>query len=96
MLADLYQKHRERLVILTVATDPQEEVLKQFLMKNNYNWIFLHYDRQPEILKDYDIRAFPTYFLIGPDGKLVFSPALSPAENFEQKLFEAMKLRGDL
>jgi peroxiredoxin len=96
MLADLYKKHKERLVILTVATDPQEEVLRQFLMKNNYSWIFLHYDSQPEILKDYDIRAFPTYFLVGPDGKLIYSPAVSPAENFEQKLFEAMKSRGDL
>jgi len=51
---------------------------------------------QPEVLKEYDIRAFPTYFLIGPDGKLILSPAPSPAEDFEQRLFEIMKARGDL
>ena len=96
MLADLYKRHKDRLTIITVATDPMEEVLRQFLIKNQYAWKFLHYDNQPEILKDYDIRAFPTYFLIGPDGKLIFSPALSPAENFEQKLFETMRGRGDL
>jgi peroxiredoxin len=96
MLADLYAKHKDRLTILTVATDPREDVLRQFLAKKQYNWKFLYYDSQPDILKEYDIRAFPTYFLIGPDGKLIYSPALSPAENFEQKLFEAMKARGDL
>jgi peroxiredoxin len=96
MLATLYQKHKDHLVILTIATDPQEEILRQFLKKNNYSWKFLHYDRQPEILKEYDIRAFPTYFLIGPDGKLIHSPAVSPSENFEQRLFDAMKSRGDL
>jgi peroxiredoxin len=96
MLALLYQKHKDRLEILTVATDPMEEVLRQFLQKNDYNWKFLYYDNQPEILKEYDIRAFPTYFLIGPDGKLIYSPALSPAENFEQQLFEVMRARGDL
>jgi peroxiredoxin len=96
MLAELNRKHGDRLTILTIATDPMEEVLRQFLVKNNYSWKFLHYDNQPEILKEYDIRAFPTYFLIGPDGKLIYSPALSPSENFETKLFEAMRSRGDL
>lgn len=96
MLAELYRKHKDRLVILTIATDPQEEILKQFLIKNNYSWQFLHYDNQPTVLKEYDIRAFPTYFLIGPDGKLILSPAASPSENFEQRFFEILKSRGDL
>jgi hypothetical protein len=96
MLAGLHQKHKERLTIITISTDPQEEILIQFLEKNKYDWTFLYFDRQPDILKEYDIRAFPTYFLIGPDGKLIFSPAMSPSENFEQKLFETMKARGDL
>ncbi|HJZ41118.1 MAG TPA: TlpA disulfide reductase family protein [Bacteroidales bacterium] len=96
MLTALYQKHKDHLVILTIATDPMEEILRQFLAKNKYDWKFLHYDNQPSVIRDYDIRAFPTYFLIGPDGKLIFSPADSPAENFEQKLFEAMRSRGDL
>lgn len=96
LLADLHKRHKDRLTILTIATDPMEEILRQFLARNQYDWVFLHYDQQPEIMKDYDIRAFPTYFLIGPDGKLIFSPALSPAENFEQQLFEVMRARGDL
>jgi peroxiredoxin len=96
LLADLYKRHIDKLTIITIATDPMEEVLRQFLAKNQYDWKFLHYDNQPEILKEYDIRAFPTYFLIGPDGKLIFSPALSPSENFELQLFEVMRERGDL
>jgi peroxiredoxin len=96
LLAEMHQRIGDKLIILTIATDPMDEVLRQFLAKNKYNWEFLLYDRQPEILKDFDIRAFPTYFLIGPDGKLIFSPALSPAESFESKLFDLMRARGDL
>jgi peroxiredoxin len=96
MLASLYLKYKDRLTILTIATDPLEDVLRQFLSKNKYDWKFLNYENQPDILKEYDIRAFPTYFLIGPDGKLIYSPALSPSENFELKLFEAMRANGDL
>jgi peroxiredoxin len=95
-LAVLNKKYRDKLTILTIATDPMDEVLRQFLTKNQYDWKFLLYDRQPDVLKEYDIRAFPTYFLIGPDGKLIFSPAPSPSEDFESRLFEVMKSRGDL
>ncbi len=95
-LAVLNTKYADKLTILTIATDPMDEVLRQFLAKNKYNWKFLLYDRQPDVIKDYDIRAFPTYFLIGPDGKLILSPAPSPSEDFESKLFEVMKARGDL
>jgi peroxiredoxin len=96
LLADLHRKMTGKLMIVTITTDPMEAVLKQFLDKNHYNWTFLLYDNQPGILKEYDIRAFPTYFLIGPDGKLIFSPAASPSENFIPRLAEAMRLRGDL
>lgn len=96
LLAQLHQRHKERIDIVTITTDPKGEVLRRFLESNKYNWLFLYYDRQPEVLKEYDIRAFPTYFLIAPDGKLILSPAPSPSENFEQRLFEIMKSRGDL
>ena len=77
-LAVINTKYAGKLILLTIATDPMDEVLRQFLAKNKYSWKFLLYDRQPDVLKEYDIRAFPTYFLIGPDGKLVtFSGPIS-------------------
>lgn len=96
MLTPFYERHKDKIEVITIATDPDEEIFTRFLKKNNYDWKFLYYNKQPEILKEYDIRAFPTYFLIGPDGKLIHSPAVSPAENFEQHLYEVMKARGDL
>lgn len=96
LLNRLYQKHKNYLTIVTISTDPHEITFNEFKHKNAYNWVFLYYGHQPGILKEYDIRAYPTYFLIGPDGKLIYSPAVSPSENFETKLFEAMRGRGDL
>jgi peroxiredoxin len=96
LLNGIYQRHHQRLTIITISTDPHESTFNQFKSNNNYNWIFLYYGHQPDVIKEYDIRAYPTYFLIGPDGKLIYSPAPSPSENFEIKLFEAMRARGDL
>jgi peroxiredoxin len=96
LLNGIYQRHHQRLTIVTISTDPHESTFNRFKNNNQYNWIFLYYGHQPDIIKEYDIRAYPTYFLIGPDGKLIYSPAPSPSENFEIKLFEAMRSRGDL
>lgn len=96
MLNTLYKKLKNYFEIVTVLADPTLQKVSDFLNQNDYSWTFLHYGQQPDILKDYDIRAFPTYFLIGPDGKLILSPAPSPAENFQQTLFNIMRSRGDL
>jgi peroxiredoxin len=95
LLKQLKAKYKDKFQIVTIATDDSREIMTNFVSKNEYNWIFLHFGNQPDILKNYDIRAYPTYFLIGPDGKLIYSPAASPSENFELYLFQAMRARGD-
>ena len=58
--------------------------------------MFLHFGTYPDIIKEYDIRGYPTYFLIDKDGKLLLSPAPSPFENMELKLFDIMRAKGDI
>ena len=96
MLRSLTKKHGKILEIITIFSDKDLESSIDFLNKNDYDWMFLHYGNQPHVLKDYDIRGFPTYFLIGPEGKLVMSPAPSPGEHFESYFFNTLKARGDL
>jgi len=91
MLAELYRRYSDRLVIVTVTNDPNGEEYRQFLKKYHYDWVFLQYDNNPGIMKEYDIRAFPTCFLIGPDGRLILSPAPSPTENFESRFVSILK-----
>jgi len=96
LLKGLYERYKEKLEIVTIDVEAHHTAFKDFQKNKNWNWKFLYYSNQPQILKDYDIRAYPTYFLIGPDGKLIYSPSPSPAENFEAYLVKAMKERGDL
>jgi len=96
LLKKISKKYTDKLVIITVSIDDTYEEMTNYIKNNDYDWIFLHYGNQPNIIKEYDIRGFPTYFLIGPDGKLIFSPAKAPNEYFEIELFKIMKSRGDL
>lgn len=93
-LKKLYQKHGDKLNIVTILADENFSESQKFIKGKQLPWIFLHYGNQPQVLKEYDIRAFPTYFLINPDGKMAISPAPSPAENFEMSLFNEMRAKG--
>jgi len=77
------EKYKDILRVVTISVDQDYNSLINFLDKSNYDWIFLHYGNNPTIIKDYDIRAYPTCYLIGPEGKLAMSPAPIPSERFE-------------
>ncbi len=95
-LSNLYEKYNDRLEIVTIIMDNDENVINSFLERSNYKWLFLHYGNQSSIVREYDIRAFPVYYLIDPDGKLALSPAPGPGEEFEARLFKLLRSRGEL
>lgn len=94
LLDKLYQKYGKHLEIVSISADKEVGDLKSFMKNSGYSWTFLHYGNKPDIIKDFDVRAYPTYFLIGPDRKLIYSPAPSPKENFEMKFFQILRNKG--
>ncbi len=94
LLDKLKNKYGKHLEIVSISADKEINDLKSFLQNSGYTWTFLHYGNKPDIIKDFDIRAYPTYFLIGPDKKLILSPAPSPKENFEMKFFQILRNKG--
>ena len=79
----LRQRLQDRLTILTILVDDSFQSMRDLVRNNPYPWTFLHFSNQPGVIDDYDVQTYPSYFLIGPEGKLILSPAPSPAENFE-------------
>ncbi len=96
LLRNLNKRHKEHLMIITILVDDSYQKMIELVDYNKYDWIFLHFSNQPEILDNYDVKAYPTYYLIGPDGNLLLSPAPSPLEDFEGRLFQIMRARGDI
>jgi len=95
-LKAVYESHKDKLQILTVLADDDAADIKNFQAKSGYPWVFVSYKNQPDVIKNYDIRAFPTYYFLAPDGKLLLSPAPSPSENFETVWFEYMRNKKEL
>ncbi len=95
-LRGVHDRHIDYLQIVTISMDKSYGNLKTSIEKNGFPWKFLHYGNHTDVIKDYDIRGVPTYYLIDPEGKLILSPAPGPSENFEGQLFRIMKNRGDI
>jgi len=95
-MVDIKAKYDKHLTIVSIMSDESEAELKNFVEQTGYDWLFLYYKNKPEVISDFDIRAFPSFFVIAPDGRILLSPAAAPSENFELKFFELLKSRGDL
>jgi peroxiredoxin len=96
MLESLYENHKDHFEIVMICLDETMDQMKFFVENEGYSFTFLHYGNQSEVFKDYDIRAFPTYYFIDPEGKLSMSPAPSPDQNAEFVIFKKMRANGDI
>ena len=86
MLEKLYQDHHQWLQIVVISADERLSDMRGFREKNGYEWDFLHFTNDPKVMKNYDVRIFPTCFLIDPEGKLVLSPAPAVNDQLETSL----------
>lgn len=95
-LQSYVEKHSDYLQVITVMASQEKGALNDFMKRNAYSWKVLLLDGQTSVLNDYQIRAYPTAFLIGPDGNILLSPAMLPTDGFEQQLFSIMRSRGEI
>jgi peroxiredoxin len=96
MLENLYKKHKDHFEIVIISMDESLPQMKRFVEMKNYSFRFLYYGNQSDVFKDYDIRAFPTYYFIDKEGKLAITPAPSPDQNGEFAIFKVMRANGDI
>jgi thiol-disulfide isomerase/thioredoxin len=67
-LKDLARRYpRDRLSIVSVSEDDEEEVARGFVAKNGMTWTQCH-DREKTIRQLFRVNAFPTYFVIDGEG----------------------------
>lgn len=95
-LQSYLERHADYLQVVSIMVAASEEAVADFMERNGYGWLALYFGENTSILRDYLIRAFPTAYLIDPEGKLVLSPSPLPSDGFEQRLFRIMRSRGEI
>ncbi len=88
VVPELHKAYHDKIVFVSISIDEDIDKMKKFLEKNpKYEWVFLHTGKS-KLKDDYEIRTVPSYFLIGPDGKFVESPAERPSGTIEEKFIK--------
>jgi thiol-disulfide isomerase/thioredoxin len=83
ILNKFYSKYKNKIEVITIFADNDTSVINPFLRTHDYSWTFFYCRNNSDVIKRYNVKTYPTYYLINPDGKLVQSPAQSITEHFE-------------
>jgi len=92
VLKAMHSKKYELFEIVSICVCNNIQEMRELISKNNYNWTFLYYAKNTNLLKKYNVRVYPTYYLINPESKLAMSPAFPPTEpSIEARYFKMLK-----
>ena len=89
-------KHSRYLEVVCVMVNESRGSVEAFMKQNDYTFRTLQYNMRGSLLDEYRVKAFPVAFLLGRDGKLIYSPSALPSDKFEQRLFQLMRSRGEI
>lgn len=86
ILESLYKRYHNDIAFIMVSTDSSMADLKRFAVSRKLTTTLLWFDNDPDVLKNYQIKAIPNFFLIDPYGNIEQSPALFPSQHLERDL----------
>ena len=87
-LLEKYKAEFKRdLEVVVVACYQDQDEIERFLARNTYDKLYFTLsDNEEQLLKDYEISGLPQYYLIAPNGTLLYSPLSSPEEDMLEQL----------
>lgn len=83
LLNKVQKRFKKQLEIVVIDAGLNFNQYMNEMLDAGYKWSYLHYKNQPEVLKNYNVRVFPTTVLIDPYGQIISAPALLPSKGFE-------------
>jgi len=87
-------KHKDVLKVVSINVGSKYENAEKYFRQHNYNWLLLNGNQLDEdLLDDYKIKAYPSYYLVDESGTLVLNPTPGPDSNFEWYFFKILKKR---
>ncbi len=87
---DLYEQYGDFIEFISISVDRHTYPYYNFLRQNDYSWRFFHFNDDFNLLDDYQVRSYPVFILICPQGNILNYPRLYPS-NAIAGYFERLK-----
>jgi len=92
IMKTLYDKYKDRMYFVGISADKSFLTMRYFTSKKKeYTWTFLHIGDRSDLLKEYDVRSFPLFVLIGKNGMIYQYPADYPSSGLETTLAKLLE-----
>jgi thiol-disulfide isomerase/thioredoxin len=92
LIGKLKDKYGTKVEFVGISADKEFMTYYYFMQKNNkFDFTNLHWGNNADLIENYDVKAYPTFVLIGPDGKIVQYPAESPSGLLDPLLYDLTK-----
>jgi thiol-disulfide isomerase/thioredoxin len=92
LIGKLMEKYGLKVEFVGISTDKEFMTYYYFMQKNKkFDFITLHWGNKTELLENYEVRAYPLFVLIGPDGNIVQCPAENPSGTLDALLYDLTK-----
>lgn len=91
ILKDLSIKHKKNFKVLMIVFDSNRSKAIKNLERFNLPFEYVFPTDPEKTKKEWKIRTYPTYYLLGLKGELIFSPAPAPTEHFENYFFSIVE-----
>jgi len=90
----LKEKYGTKVEFVGVCADKEFLTYYYFMQKNkNYNFTTLHFGNNQDLLEAYEVKAYPSFVLIGPDGKILQYPAEAPSGALDELFYDLTKIK---
>ncbi len=90
-IVSLERKFRQVLNIISVSLDDDFDNPSKLWTTKKYTWELLNGSKQKQLIINYNVTIPPAYYLIDPDGNLLFSQAPSPSHGFEPLFIKTLR-----
>ncbi len=84
VLKNITNLYKDKLIIINVIPNSKD-------FKNLSNWAGIFTTSETDIESSFNVKTFPTSFLIGKDGRLLLSPAPNPIDGFDRQMGQILK-----
>lgn len=84
LVKKMLEKKDKPFEVVSVFIDDSAKSVKEFISKNHMKWPVFYTDSQAALIKGLKIKAYPAYYLLGPDGKIIISNTKTLKEGFEE------------
>ena len=83
LLSDIQKQNGNNFDIITIIKGDSSKKLENFAQSRGYQWPILKSEDNILLLEAYNIKAYPSYIFINPDGTIAYAHLPMPDENME-------------